>query len=884
MGGTHPLKRRECQETDFTCVTTLAKTDKATMTSLDDTDFSAAAYKALYRIAEHASTEETLFDFGCALHRVLAELIPAKSLYLCLLSERPGRLNFPYYVDERDGNSMQEVDVPMRLGLTEFVLRSGVAELIDQPRFLALQQSGEITQATGDLTFASWLGVPLHIRGRVGGVLTVQSYESGVSYDATHAHLLSLVARHVSTAIDRKQSYDALRNAHAELERETRQRRQSETMYRVFYELAARAGSGDSLYEFSAQVHALLGQLMVAANCYICLCDIEKGVKHFPYYVDERDGDTLQKSDVPLRKGLTEFVVSTGEPQRIDQPRLAQLQALGQVTQAQGDLSFSAWLGVPLRIRGTVDGVLAVQSYDAGTTYSESDAQVLAHVAHHVSAAIERMQAYAAMQRSEERYRNVIEQVGQGMMVLQMERVLFCNARAATMVGFMEGGLHGQDWTVHLQPQDREQALRSLGTLSLPGESSMRLELRLLDADGSTRWLDMGATLVQWEGEPATLAFLSDITQRKQLELALRRTSFEREAMLNTALVGISFNVRDQIVWVNEKCAEMAGLPREELIGQSPRIFYESDAEYAQEKCRSESSLRSTGTYNSERYTLRHGGEKAWVLIAGRCVEDRDPDAGVIWTLLDVTDRRKAEDDIRNALEAQRELNVLRSRFVAMTSHEFRTPLASILSSAELLQHYAHRMTEPERADLLRSIESGVQRMTHMLDRVLLIGKAEAEMLEFHPQPMNLRALLDELIHDATQQFSQAHNRITLDWQHGCATQNADASLCRHIFSNLLSNALKYSPQGGDVELRVRQDGEHTSIEVQDHGIGIPADELHHLFESFHRATNVGAIAGTGLGLSIVKKSVDLHRGNIEVHSELGRGTRFTVRLPIEGQ
>ena len=91
MGGTHPLKRRECQETDFTCVTTLAKTDKATMTSLDDTDFSAAAYKALYRIAEHASTEEALLDFGCALHRVLAELIPAKSLYLCLLTGRPGR-------------------------------------------------------------------------------------------------------------------------------------------------------------------------------------------------------------------------------------------------------------------------------------------------------------------------------------------------------------------------------------------------------------------------------------------------------------------------------------------------------------------------------------------------------------------------------------------------------------------------------------------------------------------------------------------------------------------------------------------------------------------------------------------------------------------------
>jgi hypothetical protein len=273
------------------------------MAEFDEADFSSATYKVLYRIAERATTQETLFDFAGALHRLLAELIPAKNLYLCLLSEQPGRLNFPYYVDVRDGDSMQEMDVPVRKGLTEFVLRTGVTELIDQPRYAALQRAGEITEATGDLSFNSWLGVPLHIRGRIGGVLTIQSYDDEESYNAADARLLSFVARHVSTAIERKQSYDALRAAHAELERETRQRRQSETMYRVFYELAVRAGAGDSLHDFSAQVHALLGQLMVAPNCYICLCDVTKGLKHFPYYVDERDGDTLQKTDVPDAPG-----------------------------------------------------------------------------------------------------------------------------------------------------------------------------------------------------------------------------------------------------------------------------------------------------------------------------------------------------------------------------------------------------------------------------------------------------------------------------------------------------------------------------------------------------------------------------------------------------
>ena len=603
---------------------------------------------------------------------------------------------------------MQEMDVPMRKGLTEFVIRTGVTELISQERYVALQRSGEITEATGDLSFNSWLGVPLHIKGQIGGVLTVQSYDAQVAYQATDAHLLSFVARHVSTAIERKQSYDALRAAHLELERETRQRRQSEAMYKVFYQLAVQASQGQSLQDFCAKVHELIQQLIVAPHCFICLVDGERNVKNFPYDEDQYNGVPLEKVDVPMRLGLTEFVYTTQVPQRIDQTRLAQLQRDGLVTQAQGDLSFSAWLGVPLRIRGTVDGVLAIRSYDPAVVYTENDVEVLTHVAHHVSGAIARIQAFEAVHRS---------------------------------------------------------------------------------------------------------------------ELALRRTTFEREAMLNTALVGISFNIKDRVVWVNEKCAEMAGYRREELIGQSPRIFYETDEVFAAEKARSEASLRATGTYSAEGYTRRTNGEKIWVLLAGRCVEDYDPEAGVIWTLLDVTARRQAEEDTRAALERQRELNVLRSRFVAMTSHEFRTPLASILSSAELLRHYSDRVSAAERVSLLESIEAGVQRMTLMLERILLIGKAEAEMLEFAPKPIDLKALCEQLTKEAILQHADAASRIALDWQLASDTQTLDEKLCRHIFGNLLSNALKYSPVGGDIAFRVRQVDGRTVFEVQDQGIGIPAGQ-----------------------------------------------------------
>lgn len=169
--------------------------------------------------------------------------------------------------------------------------------------------------------------------------------------------------------------------------------------------------------------------------------------------------------------------------------------------------------------------------------------------------------------------------------------------------------------------------------------------------------------------------------------------------------------------------------------------------------------------------------------------------------------------------------------------------------------------------------------MTLMLDRILLIGKAEAEMLEFAPKAIDLRVLLEELVKEASLQHPAATSSIAVDWQLDATERAFDEKLCRHIFSNLLSNALKYSPDGDAVAVRVRAVDGHTVFEIQDQGIGIPADELHHLFDSFHRASNVGAIAGTGLGLSIVKKSIELHGGTISVASTLGKGTCFTVVL-----
>jgi signal transduction histidine kinase len=267
--------------------------------------------------------------------------------------------------------------------------------------------------------------------------------------------------------------------------------------------------------------------------------------------------------------------------------------------------------------------------------------------------------------------------------------------------------------------------------------------------------------------------------------------------------------------------------------------------------------------------------------MGGSCIRPNDPDSGVIWTFLDITERKKSEIEIREALEQQKALNELRSRFVAMTSHEFRTPLAAIMSAEELLRHYGDRLPRTERDEILDSISAGVQRMSRMMDRVLLLGKADAGMLDFQPQRIPLAPLVKQFVDEARSQHPHDRSDVKLEIGDGVDEGSYDEKLLRHIFSNLLSNAIKYSPHGGQVSFNVRRENSHTVFEVADQGIGIPPDEIGHLFESFHRASNVGAIQGTGLGLAIVKNAVEMHGGVIEVQSKLGEGTTFRVSLPV---
>ena len=237
-------------------------------------------------------------------------------------------------------------------------------------------------------------------------------------------------------------------------------------------------------------------------------------------------------------------------------------------------------------------------------------------------------------------------------------------------------------------------------------------------------------------------------------------------------------------------------------------------------------------------------------------------------------------EDLRKALFAEKELNQLKSNFVSIVSHEFRSPLGAIQSSAELLKHYYDRLTPPRRGKLIEDIIGATNDMARLMEDVLLLSRVESVRYEFQPRPLSLAELCQRLSDEVS---SATHARCPIRMVLGPLPDRTrgDEGLLRHILNNLLSNAVKYSPAGTPVEFGVEQDHQEAVFTVQDRGIGIPIEDQPRLFQAFHRGNNVGATPGTGLGLVIVQRCVALHGGTLSIQSQPGAGTTATVRLPL---
>ena len=235
---------------------------------------------------------------------------------------------------------------------------------------------------------------------------------------------------------------------------------------------------------------------------------------------------------------------------------------------------------------------------------------------------------------------------------------------------------------------------------------------------------------------------------------------------------------------------------------------------------------------------------------------------------------------LQSALMQEHEQRIVKAKLVGMFSHDFRNPLSTILSSNSLLRDYADRLDAQRRSTHLNRIDASVRQLIQMLDDMLIVTQMESGSLEFKPEPIDI----DHILSGIVEEFQAINSEVcTLIFEnHVNDTVLADVRLIRQIASNLISNAVKYSPLGGEVHVKLEPQDDQYVLTVQDHGIGIEPEDQERLFTAFQRGSNVGRITGTGLGLAIVKEAVSIHKGTVQLESSLGEGTTVKVSIPAQ--
>ncbi len=243
--------------------------------------------------------------------------------------------------------------------------------------------------------------------------------------------------------------------------------------------------------------------------------------------------------------------------------------------------------------------------------------------------------------------------------------------------------------------------------------------------------------------------------------------------------------------------------------------------------------------------------------------------------------RKRVESQIREMLENEKELNELKSRFVSMASHEFRTPLGGIMTSVSLIAKYLTPEVEAKCTKHVQNIKKSVRNLTNILNDFLSLDKLDQGKVSSSPTQFNLTQFIDESVEDFREMGSKGH-AIQISHKVSDVIVFQDKEMIRNVFSNLISNAVKYSPEGTTIFIRTELKDKVVELEIQDQGMGIPQADQKHLFERFFRANNVTNLQGTGLGLNIVKRYLDLMAGSISFTSHENQGTTFRVTLPVE--
>ena len=817
--------------------------------------------QTLYDISKAINSADSLYDLYSTIHTSLNNIIDARNFYIALFDNKKNLIRFPYVADEYHSN-VPDADINEPNLLTPKIIRTG------EPFYLNVNNVYEYKSRLGnDIKGPKplvWLGVPLKLKHEIIGAIVVQSYDNPNLYSEDDITLLQPVADQIAFAIDRKRTaismdfqlhflqnlIDTIPNPVYYKDAETRRylgcNRAFETMRGLRKE----------------QIIGKLVEDLFPAE----LSDT---------YV-EYDNELLQ------HKGVQNFET--------------------RVKHADGSMHESVFYKSCYRdSEGEVAGIVGIILDISDRKKAEME--------------IKSAQEYAEL---------IYKVTPSSIFTIDKDRnITSWNERIASLTGFTSEDVIGKP--CNLCHEAEEEGICPI----LENSSKMPVfgkECKIKTKNGNQRIISKNMDiLIDANGDiMGGIESFDDITGRKRIEEALYWQAGVNSAVaeLSKAImslpsmkdicelilehgVKLTSSVTGFIGLIDPEKGHMTvpavtkDLEQSSDFNINKKVFQEYSGAWgwtlrnrraiiinspATDPRSYESTLWNTSLRRFISAPAISGKKLVGIIALANSNKDySEHDIEILERLTSLfsvaLQRIQAENEIRSALEKEQELNELKSRFISMVSHEYRTPLTAIVLATELLSEYDDRMTKPDKLQYFDRIKRSVATMNTLLDDIISFNKVELNKVDFNPQYIDLEKLCLSITHEM-ELMAKDKCELDLTINNGDILANIDEKLVRKILINLLSNAIKYSNKNTKVEFIVTATNNEIEFIIKDSGIGMSEETKAKLFDPFFRGKNVGNISGTGLGLAIVQNSVEIHQGTLHYESELNQGTTFVITIP----
>jgi PAS domain S-box-containing protein len=478
--------------------------------------------------------------------------------------------------------------------------------------------------------------------------------------------------------------------------------------------------------------------------------------------------------------------------------------------------------------------------------------------------------------------------------VNEQQEIIFFNQGAETIFGYAAEELLGKPLDI-LIPDDIVPIHREHVVDFVSSEASSRLMANRranvlgLRKDGTVFPLEASISKVRWNDRVIFTAIIRDVSQRRSLEQELRQERDLIGKIMDTSPAAITVvDTAGQIIFANRRAEEIHGVSKDEIASRTydDAQWHHTDLVGNPWPNEKQPFVRVMKTKKPV-YNIRHAiewsnGKKVYLNINGAPMFDENGNISkVVFTVEDISFQKQIEDELKAALDNERHLNEIKSIFLSVVSHEFRTPLTLILTNTGYLRLKLDELERDEILGRLANIDRQVNRLRAMVDEVSFISRSHIGQIQLKPKRIRPLEYLEKSAEEIKSVYPDKEVEIILEPKGAVATAiTVDDYLLDRIVTNVLGNAVKYSDDKSTVFLRYKCTLDAFELEIQDFGRGIPAEDHVHLFELFYRGTNVEGIAGTGLGLVVASKAVESHNGTLWFDSIIGQGTTFRITLP----